>query len=184
MGVLGKKVFIFGGDSYTSPNPFIPRNDLWQLDTETMAWTELIPNGQPDSPSARNDCGSLVSINSSFGLFGGCDAYGTVFYNDFWRLKFPTARLFDIRVSPNPILSGQPFNLSWATNITEGAPGHVATVLYNGRNFTNTYNTSDGSILLDVNETLANFTIQLSAQDAKDSRVKTSPAIINFTRRN
>ncbi len=78
-GKLGKKILIFGG--YGSG----ALNDLWELDTETMTWAELMPNGQAGAPSARDGLGNLVQRNGKFYLFGGW--IGSTL-NDLWQLSY------------------------------------------------------------------------------------------------
>lgn len=80
MGVLGEDIFIFGG-TYVNGGLL---NDLLRLDTKGII-TELIPNGQDTSPTARDVSGSLVWVNSNFYLFGGWNGAAR---NDFWRLSY------------------------------------------------------------------------------------------------
>lgn len=80
MGVLDEDIFIFGG-TYVNGG-FL--NDLLRIDTKGVI-TELIPNGQATSPTARDVSGSLVRVGSNFYLFGGWNGAAR---NDFWGLSY------------------------------------------------------------------------------------------------
>ncbi len=141
-----------------------------------MQWTELIPNGQATSPTARDASGSLVRSDSDFYLFGGWNGAAR---NDFWRLSYEKIGLSGLQVSPNPVKYGEPFNFSWGVNAIGGSTQHVATVLFNGGNYTGAFPNTLGSIMLQMNQTLKNFTIQLLVRDASNPRASVAEAV-NF----
>lgn len=77
MGVLGKNIVIFGGESQGI------LGDTWLFDTETREWTKI---SSPGFPGARRDNANLASFGEALHLFGGHD--GSKALNDEWRLYF------------------------------------------------------------------------------------------------
>ncbi|HCU07161.1 MAG TPA: hypothetical protein DIC42_06270 [Holosporales bacterium] len=159
MGVLGTNIFIFGGTGNT--------NDLWKLDTQLMKWGIIMANGQAGSPPGRGFAAAdFVKFNSDLYIFGGNYGGTNGCYNDLWRLRQTKVRLYNVTVSPNPIMANQNFTLSWIAEVSGGATGHLANITFNGHKYVQTFDGTLGSIILMANSTLGNnFSIPLSVQD-------------------
>lgn len=169
-GVLENNIFIFSGQG-------LP-NDLWQLNVKSMSWHLLIPQNQIDSPPARYYAGELVRFGSDFYLFGGRSLSRR--YNDLWRLRQTTLKLLSTEITPNSITAGQPFNLSWQVNTTSGA--HNVTVMFDDQNYTQTFNTSMGWMMLNMSNSLVyNFSLILMISDFFDYKA-TVRQVIPFYR--
>lgn len=176
MGVINTDILIFGGGAYASvTNGSGVTDDLWKLDTQLMRWNLIMANGQAGSPSRRKDAGTdFVNFNNDLYMFGGNNGSDNC-YNDLWRLRQTKVRLYDVKVSPNPILFNQNFTLSWTANVSSGATGHLANITFNGRKYAQTFDGALGSIILMANGTLGNsFSIPLSVQDLLDPLISTN----------
>lgn len=161
-GVIDDDILIFSGASLTQTN------DLWKLNTKSLSWTLLIPANQEGSPLFRYHAGSFVRFSHDFYLWGGrSSANNNVFYNDLWRLRQTTIRLSNVQTNSAQIVAGQPFNLTWHVNTTNGT--HHASVLFLGQNYTRTFNTPQGWMTLLLNDLLTrSFNISLIVTDAFD----------------
>jgi len=58
-------------------------SDLWGYDFNTSTWTELIPDGEPNSPAGRWAT-TLVTFDNTVILYGGMDSTG-MGLNDLWE---------------------------------------------------------------------------------------------------
>lgn len=66
---IGNKMYIYGGNYTPGPEEsYTVLGDLWELDTETMTWTELKPSGPQPGPRTAH---TLVGLNGKLYLFGG-----------------------------------------------------------------------------------------------------------------
>lgn len=75
------KVLLFGGTSAVTP--YGDRNDTWEWDGATGIWTQRLPNGDLNSPSARDDMAMAYdSTRGKVVLWGGWNGSGT---NDTWE---------------------------------------------------------------------------------------------------
>ncbi|XP_061957076.1 uncharacterized protein LOC133678664 isoform X5 [Populus nigra] len=85
--LVGKRLFIFGGCGKSSDNSHeIYYNDLYILNTETLAWKELNTSGQKLPPRAGH---STVSFGKNLFVFGGfTDAQNL--YDDLHMLNVET----------------------------------------------------------------------------------------------
>lgn len=171
-GATEDNLLIFGG----YPNRW---NDLWGLNITSMTWNLIMPRGQVGSPPGRSSAGNLAQFGQDFYLFGG-SSNGVKFFNDLWRLRQTTLKLLSTEITPNSITAGQPFNLSWQVNTTSGA--HNVTVMFDDQNYTQTFNTSMGWMMLNMSNSLVyNFSLILMISDFFDYKA-TVRQVIPFYR--
>jgi hypothetical protein len=83
----GSKAYMFGGNVSLSGLSYAPRNDLWEFDLSTQAWTELTPAGGP--PDRRLFVASLWDpVRERFVITGGADESAfdndAQYFNDVW----------------------------------------------------------------------------------------------------
>jgi hypothetical protein len=169
VGVLGTDIVIYGGGDS------VPTNDLWCLDTQLMKWDRIMADGQVGSLPRRGLAGAdFVKFNDDLYIFGGYYSSNNC-YNDLWRLRQTKVRLYNVTVSPNPIMANQNFTLSWRADVSGASTGHLANVTFNGRQYVQTFDGVLGSMIFMANSTIVNnFTIPLSVQDRFDSAVSTN----------
>ena len=86
MSSQGFNVYIFGGVTNAYDNTV---NDLWAFNVLTNLWTQLLPNGNAGSPSARNNPQLHTSlIDGNMYMYGGeGPPYGFETLNDFWMYE-------------------------------------------------------------------------------------------------
>mmetsp|Transcript_8304 Transcript_8304/g.16372 ORF Transcript_8304/g.16372 Transcript_8304/m.16372 type:complete len:738 (+) Transcript_8304:1846-4059(+) len=82
--IQGSQIYIFGGYTKKDGDFF---NDVHAFDTQTFAWTELVPSSQEHVPLPRTDH-SLTLYNNSLYVFGGYD--GNRRFNDLRQFSLST----------------------------------------------------------------------------------------------
>jgi len=107
------KVIMFGGN-IEEAFPDVQQNDLWEYDTNTHTWTEIIVEGE--KPSARFDH-KIEYINNKIVLFGGWDWEQSPYMDDTWEFDLEIQTWQEIYTNDNP--SGRnKFSLSRIDNTT------------------------------------------------------------------
>lgn len=89
MWVDGEKVYVFGGIQ----TDFHTLNDLWAFDLRTNLWTQIIANGDANSPTSRHEAAVAGRAwDGQLTLYGGqfSDSDGFVSLNDTWRFDLAT----------------------------------------------------------------------------------------------
>lgn len=94
VAVGDQDVYVFGGRAgITMDEP--PMNDLWKLDTETLAWTKVEPTGSPPSPRSFH---RMVAIEQSIYIFGGYRDDGRL--ADLFQFDLKTNTWHELGASP------------------------------------------------------------------------------------
>jgi hypothetical protein len=90
--------------------------------------------------------------------------------------------LGNITVSPNLVMFGTPFNVSWAVVSLYGSDAHNATLSFVGQNTTGTYPNSGGWKMLQITDPSAtNPALTLSVTDSQNP-FATLDTTISFAR--
>jgi galactose oxidase-like protein len=89
----GDRMIIFGGRYRTAPMmPYTLFNDVWALDLETLAWSQIATTGTP--PSARSSTAAAYDpLQKQLLVFGGnesADGLNFIPKNDLWALDLAT----------------------------------------------------------------------------------------------
>jgi hypothetical protein len=111
------RLILFGGCS--SPSGPCPQGDLWTLDIESRAWTEVRPSGA--TPAARQNPGLVSDGAGRVYLFGGATQAGPS--ADVWVLDVAAKRWTELQ-SP----TGAPAPRSSHDAVWDGGSGRLIVV--------------------------------------------------------
>lgn len=84
------RVLVFGGNASSSGMAYIALNDLWQLDLDTLAWSQLNLAG---GPTPRLFTAALYDdVRDRMVVYGGADETAfmntAVYFDDLWAVEF------------------------------------------------------------------------------------------------
>jgi hypothetical protein len=90
------KVIMFSGNIEGADQE---KNDLWEYDTNTHTWTEIIVEGDKPSPRMSHN---IVYISNKIVLFGGWDFEQSPYMDDTWEFDLETQTWQEIYTNDNP----------------------------------------------------------------------------------